>query len=1283
MSSPVMRPVSCCIAVIVAAFLTTPAFAQSTGGRVIGKVSDPTGAVVAGVKVTLTNQSTGVARDTITNDSGDYAFIEVAPGGYRAEYSLQGFKKFVQSDIKLDINQVITLNATLQPGGAQEVVEVTSSAPLVDTTSTQLGAVVDDRSVAGLPLNARDTYQLLQIQPGVQGTGGADLFYGSNQSGAVSVNGGRGRANNFSVNGGDANDLFVNSPAVQPSPDTIAEFRVITNNFDAEYGRNSGAVVNVVTKSGTNFLHGDVYEFLRNKSLNGKGFLDPVKPDNHTNQFGGTLGGPIKKDHAFFFVSYEGRRSLTGITSDPVVVPDQSQRNGDFSASPFDPTAVITDQTVADIINGRCGSSLTAGPASAGEAWASVFPNSQIPATCFDPVAASLLQQFVPFPNSPNDIFGSIPNVHQTVANGTENDDQFTTRIDHRLGNKQNLSLYYYLLDSRQAQPFTRFEALTPNLLEGFGNSDATRSQQINLSHAWTISNTVVNESRFTFFRNSQGTFLHPQRHDLVTNSCTGNAANFCFNGNFDVPNIFTPDPKLGITPGLGPNHEGVPFISLSSGFTIGNDYEGELPQTGNTFQWSDSLSKVKGAHTMKFGADVRRAYFNQTLYFDPNGDYSFFGGGPNDLIATNNSDGSQNFVPNFLMGLPDSFLQGSTNSEAIRSTSLYLFAQDSWKIKSNITMNYGLRWELNTPLMDSGRKVQTFRPGEASAIFPCQLSAASVSTFQSLGVANPDCTNTGVTPVGLVVPGDKGVPSGLTNTYYHSFAPRIGLAYSPGSSGKTSIRTGFGIFYNPMEQLVLEQFQAEPPFGVSTTVSEGFLDTPFALQSCEDSGTPCTVGGVGVVPNAAGTILNPPRGQAVDWSVFRPMILFGELQPNIRPQYEEQYNLTVQRELTQDIVLQVGYVGTQGHRLLATRDINYGNSQTCLDLIALSNTYNDPNLACGQFLEDSAYFIPTLEGSTPVVAPAGGLHIPYGPNGPAVIPAGTPISSVVTNGATGLTLVGLRRFSSPLCDPYSGTNCPADGTPVFASIFAQNTVANSNYNSLQVSLEKRASHGLQFLAAYTFSKTIDDASTFEEIQNPLNSRANRSLSLLGAKQRFVFSYVWDPPIPKYAGGKGLVLNGWQLSGITSFQSGFPIRILSNNDDELMNSFDFNLPGKPDLIAPFHTLNPKTNGGNYFDTSAFADPVIDPATSTPLQLLGSAPRAICCGPGINNWDIALHKITPIGEKLSSEFRLELFNAFNHVQFQNPDGNFSDGAYFGRVLHTRDPRQIQLALKLLF
>src|SRR5215470_4143296 len=332
MSSPTLLRARCWCALVAILGLLTPAIGQSTGGRILGKVTDSTGAVVSAVKVTLVGEATGVSRDTTSNESGDYTFVEVPPGNYRVEYELQGFKKNVNRNVTLEVNQVLTLNATLQPGGAQEVVEVTSEAPLVDTTSTQLGAAVDDRTVSELPLNARDTYQFLQLQPGVMSTVGTgnSIVYGSDKSGSVSVNGGRGRANNFSVNGGDANDQFVNLPTVQPSPDSIAEFRVLTNTFDAEYGRNSGSVVNVVTKSGTNQFHGNVYEFFRNKVLNSNAYCFSAdgcpKAQFNQNQFGGTFGGPIKKDHTFFFASYEGRRIRQGVLSPAVIVPTAAER---------------------------------------------------------------------------------------------------------------------------------------------------------------------------------------------------------------------------------------------------------------------------------------------------------------------------------------------------------------------------------------------------------------------------------------------------------------------------------------------------------------------------------------------------------------------------------------------------------------------------------------------------------------------------------------------------------------------------------------------------------------------------------------------------------------------------------------------------------------------------------------------------------------------------------------------------------------------------------------------
>ena len=253
-------------------------------------------------------------------------------GRYTVVVKAEGFQEYRQSEVEVQIGHVVLVNVGLELGTLAQVITAEAQAPLVETTNTQMGAVVSDRMVTQLPLNARDTYQLLQLQPGVQSQLGSDLFYGSDQAGVVSVNGGRGRANNFTVNGGDANDQFANLPAIQPSPDSIEEFRVMTSTFDAEFGRNSGSVVNVVTKSGGNAVHGNVYEFLRNQHLNARNFFEGPRPDFKQNQFGGTLGGPIKQDQTFYFLSYEGRRIHQGIPSATVAVPTEAERQGDFSA---------------------------------------------------------------------------------------------------------------------------------------------------------------------------------------------------------------------------------------------------------------------------------------------------------------------------------------------------------------------------------------------------------------------------------------------------------------------------------------------------------------------------------------------------------------------------------------------------------------------------------------------------------------------------------------------------------------------------------------------------------------------------------------------------------------------------------------------------------------------------------------------------------------------------------------------------------------------------------------
>jgi hypothetical protein len=444
--------------------------------------------------------------------------------------------------------------------------------------------------------------------------------------------------------------------------------------------------------------------------------------------------------------------------------------------------------------------------------------------------------------------------------------------------------------------------------------------------------------------------------------------------------------------------------------------------------------------------------------------------------------------------------------------------------------------------------------------------------------------------------------------------------------------------------------------------ISEGLFQTPFALQSCQTgiAPTPCNVADGGIIPNPFNGFLTPAPGTPIDWAQFRPILLFGQVPKQLKSQYTEQYNFNIQRELAKDLVLQVGYVGSQGHRLLATHDINFGNAQTCLDLQAMSVLNSDPNLTCGAYFADVPYDIPAGD-----LLPPGGLHLPYGP---------TPVVTGATT-TTPITLVGLRPFSSPNCNPMTGTGCPTDGVPVFSSIFSQDTVAQSSYNGLQTSLEKRFGRGLQFLAAYTYSKAEDSASSFEQILNPLCARCNISNSLFDARHRFVISYYWELPFRKYEGAKHYLLNGWAVSGITTFQTGFPIRILSQDDQEFENSFDFELPGKPDQIAKFHTQDPRNHDGYFFDPTAF--------TTAADGTLGTAKRTICCGPGVKNFDFSVQKDTRLTERMNMQFRAEFFNLFNTTQFLNPDGNFSNGTDFGKVKRARDPRQIQFAVKFNF
>lgn len=1215
--------------------LVAQGWGQSTT-EIRGRVQDNSGHPITSAFVIITAQDTSLMRAATTDDAGEFFLPSVPVGVYSLQVKADGFADFQAKDIRASIGEVVRVSAVLAPPGSgnNHALDLGVKS-LVETGNAQLGVVMSEGEVTQLPLKSRDTFELLQLQPGVQSTIGTSLFFGSDRPGVVSVNGARTRSNNYEVNGGYSADQMVNSPSVQPSSDSISEFRVISHNYEAALGRNSGSVLNVVTKSGGSTWHGTGYEFLRNDKLNAKGYFDPAVPEFKQNEFGGTIGGPIQRDKTFFFGSYEGRRQRRGITSTPVAVPSSAERQGDFSAGPVF-TGTLSDSAVAQALLNRpgCSSAIASrggATLAAGVPYSAIFPGNVIPRQCFDQTASDLMQQFVPLANGSNGFFSAAPDA-------AVRRDQVTFRLDHNWGGQQQTSFYYYGTDASDAEPFSYFLGQGANM-PGFGTKTRTRYQQFNLSHSWTITAKAINDARFVYYREGEGALLSPTHTNLVKNSCSQVAASQCFS---DPSN-----PLLGITPAYGAKYEGVPFVALSGDFSYGNNPNGNFSQTGNVYQGQDIYSRILGNHTLKLGGDIRDQRLHQLYFYDISGGYQFYGGGPNDV-------GYSTLVPNYLLGLPDSFFEGSANAVDARTAQFAVFGQDSWKFRPNLTLNYGLRWEFNTPYEDAGSRIQTFRPGQATTQYACVLGPFDPVLALT---GSTDCSPTGlarsVFPLGLVVPGDHGIPKALTNSYPYAFAPRMGVAWAPnwstgalaaltGGPGRTSIRLGWGMFYDSVEELMFgENLTAQPPFGGSTILSNTFFNTPFLQQDGS------------VAPNPFHGFVAPKPGSAIDFAEFRPITLYGNLPPEFRSQYSTHYHLTAQRELSRSTLWQFGYVGSQGHRLTATLDQNFGIAQTCLDLNRI------PGMSCGQFGADAQYVIPA--GAIP---PGLTVHLPYGS-----------VPSVTGPNANPVTLVGLRRYSSPLCEPTTGLGCPPDGVPVFGSLFANLPIANSSYNSLQTLLHHHFSHGLQFLASYTWSKSMDNASSFENSVNPIDPSRSRSLSLFDARHRFVFSSYWQVPNPSRQLWVHRLLAGWALSSILTVQSGFPIRMTSQSDQELMSSFDFETAGEPQQVAPFRRLNPQQSGGYYFDPASFTD--------APLGQIGNTPRTLCCGPGTANLDLGIHKSFELREAANLEFRTELFNVMNHTQFMNPDGNITDGAAFGQVSSARDPRLLQFALRVTF
>ncbi len=1137
-----------------------PSAWSSVTGSISGTVKDPSGAVIPGATVTALNTGTGISQTVETDALGFYVFPVLPVGVYDITIRHAGFKELRQTGLALDATTALRVDATLEVGAVAQEVTVQSSTVHVDTTSSQMGEVIGGTKMTTLPLNGRAYTDLLALQPGVvavsAGTYSSGLVSGSLNSGNLSVGGQRESANGFVVNGGSVQESNSMGTSIIPDLDSIAEFRIITNNGEAEYGNYAGAQVYVVTKSGTNQLHGDLFEFLRNSNMDSRNFYSPIRGILRQNQFGGAAGGPIRHDKVFFFGDYQGMRRTLGVDSGLVPVPSPAERTGDFSA--------VADQLTGVVNGGYWANQLSQGlgyPVTAGERYYTpgctspsqcVFPNAQIPESTWAAPVKNLLQ-FIPQPNS-----GAF--FTTSAYPDALRDDKWSGRIDAntRAG---MISGYYFWDDYNHLNPNTSGN------VPGFGNTTIGRAQQLNISDTKSFGPSSVNEFRLNYVRNSF-TSGQPVGGLGPTLSSQG----------------FT-----GIVPG-GP--EGVEPVSFTT-FSIGiNPYYSR--HVNNTYQVLDNFSKVVGTHTLKFGAN---------FHYDQITDYEF--GAKNGTFTFDGTETGIDFA-DFLIGAPADYEQGAQIPMYTRGRYFGVYGQDSWRYRPNLTFNYGLRWEFATPWWEAHNQIETLVPGLQSKVFPGA-------------------------PVGWVFPGDPGIPPTLAPTRYNNFAPRVGLAYAPNASGglwgkllgrpgETSIRAGFGVFFTAFEDVTSFNEIGDAPYGffwVSPVPS--LFATPFidrATGNNEGQRFPAPFPPLNVSAS------NPDN--SIDWSLLVPIISSPGFFHDNRLPYSENYSFSIQRQFGPNTLLSLAYVGAQGHRLLSDLEANPANPALCLSVS-----------------QDSQ------------VVPGTGTCGPDGENGVYY-----PITGGVINGTR-------SAFPNTI-----GSN----------GYFA--TMGNSNYNSFQTSL-RHTSGRAEFLLGYTWSKVMDNASNWGTSLggqiNVVNHKLGKALSVFDMAHNFVASYSYEVPFDKLiAANHPRLTRGWVITGVTRFATGLPVRIRENDDRSLLGTRFTGPTGQgidePNFTpGPLNITDPRT-GERYFNTSLFS--------KEQLGQLGTSSREFFHGPGLNNWDLALHKDLRLTESKTLQFRGEFFNTFNHAQFGNPTGNIRSGA-FGRVTSARSPRIGQVAIKILF